>query len=132
MNEGVRLSTANHMYGIPATSLHDHAYGVTRGWKRGSKCVMSPKEEQEIVHWIMELQRLGHPISFTALRMKVADICETWDNPFTDGIPGRGWLRWWKKRHPKLSLRVAQGLDMNGLVDCVLPMSRASMKISKN
>jgi hypothetical protein len=40
----------------------------------------------------MELQRLGHPISFTALRMKVVDICETRENPFTDGIPSRRWI----------------------------------------
>ena len=72
----MRLSTVSHIYGTPATSLCDHAYGVSRGQKKGGKRVLLPEEEQEIVHWIMELQCLGHSISLTALRMKVADICE--------------------------------------------------------
>ena len=31
--------------------------------------------------------------------------------PFKDGIPGDGWLRWFKNRHPKLTLRVSQALE---------------------
>lgn len=46
------------------------------------------------------------------LRMKVAEICQGRDTPFTEGIPGRGWLRWWRKRHPELSLRVARDLKL--------------------
>jgi hypothetical protein len=29
------------------------------------------------------------------------------DVPFTNGIPGPGWLRWFKKHHPELSLRMS-------------------------
>ena len=46
----MRLSTISHIYGTPATSLCDHAYGVTRGQKKGGKRVLLPEEEQEIVH----------------------------------------------------------------------------------
>jgi hypothetical protein len=33
------------------------------------------------------------------------------DIPFKDGIPGPGWLCWFCKRHPELSLWMSQGLD---------------------
>ena len=33
------------------------------------------------------------------------------ETPFTNGIPSPSWLRWFKRRHPELSLRLAQGLD---------------------
>jgi hypothetical protein len=45
------------------------------------------------------------------LRLKVALITQDRMTPFTNGIPGPRWLRWFKKRHPELSLRLAQGLD---------------------
>jgi hypothetical protein len=32
--------------------------------------------------------------------------------PFKEGIPGAGWLRWFWKRHPEISLRTSQGLDL--------------------
>jgi hypothetical protein len=31
--------------------------------------------------------------------------------PFIYGIPSHGWLCWFRKHHPELSLRLAQGLD---------------------
>jgi hypothetical protein len=47
------------------------------------------------------------------LRLKVAQICQDRPNPFNHGIPGQGWLRWFKIRHPKLALRSFQGLEVN-------------------
>ena len=108
---GMRIQTAADLYKIPASSLRDHLFGVTIGRKRGGKCVLTGEEEQLVVNWIVRLQELGHPITTAALRMKVAEICEDRETPFTGGIPGRGWLRWWRRRHPELTLRVAQGLE---------------------
>lgn len=30
--------------------------------------------------------------------------------PFTNGIPSDGWMRWFKHRHPELTLRSAEAL----------------------
>ena len=43
--------------------------------------------------------------------MKVAMITQDRDIPFINGIPGPGWLHWFKRKHPELSMRMAQGLD---------------------
>jgi hypothetical protein len=37
------------------------------------------------------------------------------ETPFTNGVPGIGWLRWFRKRYPELSVRLAQGLDVSSL-----------------
>ena len=31
--------------------------------------------------------------------------------PFRDGILAEGWLKWFKKRHPNLTLRQSEGLE---------------------
>ena len=69
-------------------SLCDHAYGVTLRWHRGAKLVLTVEEEQLIVDWICKLQRLGHPITLTGLRLEIADICQRCENSFTAKIPG--------------------------------------------
>jgi hypothetical protein len=33
------------------------------------------------------------------------------DTPFTNGIPGLGWLCWFKRRHLELFVKLVQGLD---------------------
>jgi hypothetical protein len=107
------MKTTSEVYHIPMLSLRDHAYKVTLRRHREAKSVLTTEEEQLIVDWICELQRLGYPITLTGLRLKVADIYQTRENSFTAGILGRGWLRWWKRHHPKLSLRVSQGLEIS-------------------
>jgi hypothetical protein len=43
--------------------------------------------------------------------MKVYDISKNKDTPFKNGILGDGWLRCFRQRHPKFTLRVAQALE---------------------
>jgi hypothetical protein len=79
--------------------------------KRGKEGTLTTAEEQLIVQWICKRQDLGWPITNLDLRLKVCEITQTRATPFKDGIPGPGWLRWWKRRHPQLTLRVPQGLE---------------------
>ena len=45
------------------------------------------------------------------MKAKVAEITQERVTPFTNGIPGKSWLKWFRARHPTLVLRVPQGLD---------------------
>ena len=52
--------------------------------------------------------------------MKVYKITKNRWIPFKNGIPSGGWMRWWKHRHPKLTLRALQVLEiarMKGLCE---------------
>jgi hypothetical protein len=68
-------------------------------------------EEQQVVEYVVKMQEVGFLITILQLRLKVALITQDRVTPFTNGILGPGWLRWFKKRHHELSLRLAQGLD---------------------
>jgi hypothetical protein len=53
----------------------------------------------------------GCGLSPTALKMKVSEITMSKDTPFREGIPGGGWMRGWRRRHPELILQVSQALE---------------------
>ena len=42
----------------------------------------------------------------------VSEITQERETPFTKGIPGDSWLKWFKNRHPEIILRSSQGLEL--------------------
>ena len=108
---GCKLAIAARNMGIPATSLRDHIYGRTIKRKKGQQGVLSVEEESALVKWMLEMQEHVHPICIMELRRKVAEMIHDRWTPFKDGIPDRGWLRWFRNRHPELTLRSAQALE---------------------
>ena len=110
---GMSLHAAATTFEIPKSSLRSHIVGKVLSRKRGAATVLSPAEEQQLVDYILAMQDLGFPVSISQLKLKVAFITQGRDTPFTNGIPGPSWLRWFRRRHPNLSLRLAQGLDNN-------------------
>jgi hypothetical protein len=113
VEDGVPIRTAGRVYGIPATSLWDHLFGCTLIRKRGRQGVLTFEEEAELEDYLLKMQDLGYPLTIGQLRLKVAEIVQTRPNPFTHGIPGIGWLHWFRRRHANLVLRCTQGLDTN-------------------
>ena len=98
-------------HGIPYTSFRDWCYGKTCSRKRGVKAVLTPEEEAQIVQFLITMCDRGYGLSPSALKMKVYEITKSRWTPFKDGIPGGGWMRWFKIRHPELTIRAAQGLE---------------------
>lgn len=72
---------------------------------------MTPEEEEQIVQYLVHICELGYDLSPSALRLKVYEITKSRWTPFNNGIPGGGWMRWWKRRHPELTIRAAQALE---------------------
>jgi hypothetical protein len=108
---GVPVHAAAAAFDIPRFSLRNHLLGISTSRKRGAKAVLTQVEEQHVVEYVVKMQEVGFPMTILQLRLKVALITQDRVTPFTNGIPGPRWLRWFKKRHPELSLRLAQGLD---------------------
>jgi hypothetical protein len=66
-------------------------------------------EEEELVQHLIQMCDRGLGLSATQLKMKVYEITKTRWTPFKNGIPGGGWMQWWKNGtlschfdHPKL------------------------------
>ena len=89
---------------IPYTTFREHLFGNRRSRERGAKPVLSPEEEKKLSEWLIEMAEAGHGLSPTALKIKVSNIVMGRDTPFRNGIPGGGWMRGWKCRHPELSV----------------------------
>jgi hypothetical protein len=113
VERGAAIRTAARVHQIPASSLRDHLYGTTTKRKRGRQGVLSQAEETSLEQYLLQMQDLGYPLTIGQLRLKVAQMVETRENPFRNGIPGAGWLRWFRRRHPNLALRSTQGLEVN-------------------
>jgi hypothetical protein len=111
VDEGQSMKKAAEENNIPYTSFRDHCLGKTRSRCRGVKGVLTPEEEAEIVDFLVRMCDLGFGLTPSALKMKVFEITQHRWTPFRDGIPGDGWMRWFRRRHPELTLRASQGLE---------------------
>jgi hypothetical protein len=126
-DHGMKVRTAARSFGIPPTSLRDHLYGKVVGRKRGSQTVLKEEEETKLVKYLFKMQDLGHPLTSGQLRLKVALATQTRETPWSAaGVPGKSWLRSFKLRHPELTSRKSQGLEL-GRARGLCPSSAASL-----
>jgi hypothetical protein len=72
-----------------------------------------------------EMVRWEHGLSPTELKLKVVEITQQRETPFTNGIPGTSWLKLFKRRHPEFTLRMFEGLEV-GRARGLCPMNVAS------
>ena len=110
-DDGVSMRKAAVTYNIPYSTFREWCYGIRTSRKKGPPSVLKPAEEEELVAYLIQMCDRGFGLSPTALRMKVYEITQSRWTPFRNGILGNGWMRWWKRRHPKLTLRVSQALE---------------------
>lgn len=111
VDDGMSMRKATTTFNIPYSSFREWCYGIRSTRKKGPPTVLSPEEEDELVKYMIQMCDRGYGLSPTALRMKVYEITQSKWTPFRNGIPDNGWMRWWKRRHPDLTLRVSQALE---------------------
>ena len=99
LNHDYTIGEVSQAFNIPRTSLKDQYEGKIKGRKMGPKATLTIEEEEKLVQYMEEMVKLAHPLSPNDLKLKVAEICQSRETPFKDGIPGRSWLKWFKKRH---------------------------------
>jgi hypothetical protein len=103
-DNGMSMKKASLQFGIPYSSFREHCYGVRKSRVKGARGVLSMEEEQQLFDWLFSMVVRGYGLTPTALRMKVSEITMSRMTPFREGIPGGGWMKGWKRRHPKLTL----------------------------
>ena len=109
-NEGKTFRTAGDMCGIPLATLHNHVCGKVDAFsKAGPKPYLSPKEEDELIAFLLKCARMGYPKS----RNQVLAIVQSIVNAkHLNAEVSSGWWARFKKRHPNLSLRTAAPLSI--------------------
>ena len=90
-DQDLKLKTSSRIFGVPATSLHDHLYGKTLTRQRGNAPVLRADEEQKLVDYIFKIQDLGYSFKAVELHLKVALAIQTRATPWSaTGLPGKG------------------------------------------
>ena len=103
-------------FGIPVSTLRDHLSGKVpaKGAKVGHPTALSEAQEREIVETCLLFAEWGFGLG----RREVESILETFlkatkqKNPFRGDSPGEGWWSGFMRRHPELSQRKPQQLQM--------------------
>ena len=113
VDKGARITSAVDYYGIPRSTLRLHIHGIILGRKRGKSSVLIKSEERKLVTYLHDMANQGFLLTWLQLKIKVANLVQDGrETPFKDGIPNNGWVRWFRKRHPEVSPRSAQTLEM--------------------
>jgi len=79
-------------------TLHDHACGKAQGLGKGPEPVLTLVEEQALEDWLVEMASIGYGRTKQQLRQSVKEILEKEkrQNPFTDNMPGRKWVWYYR------------------------------------
>jgi hypothetical protein len=71
------LKMVEKYWNILATSLSDHLNGRTRCKKVGPQGMLIEHEDEAMVTWVLNIQKVALSINIQQLKMKVAEITQT-------------------------------------------------------
>ncbi len=98
------------VYGIPKSTLHDHASGKVRpGAGVGLPRYLNNEEEDELVRWLEGCAEVGCAKSVRQVRAVVGAIVAK-KQGVDSAIVSHGWWDRFRQRHPHLTLRAGESL----------------------
>jgi hypothetical protein len=56
--------------------------------------VLTKQEDEIMITWILNMQKVGLFVTLWYLKMKVVEITQTKPTPFRIGVPGNTWWFW--------------------------------------
>ena len=111
--EGKSFRKVRDMCGIPISTLHNHVSGKVDPFSKPvPKPYLSPKEEDELVVFLLKCARMGYSKSRNQVLAIVQNIVNAKD---LNVEISSGWWSRFKKRHPNLTLRTSAPLSIQRL-----------------
>lgn len=109
------MSAVSIKYAVPRSTLQAKRDGKYSDKKPGPAAVLCPKEEKELVEWIITSSRKGFPITKIQLIESVRVICVNLKkkNTFRNNTPGRSWIKGFMKKNPEITPRVSENFCLN-------------------
>ena len=104
------LRKAAELYGVPKSTLHDHATGkVKENTSSGPERYLSVYEEEELCNFLIGCSDIGYPRT----RIQVLAIVQQYlDKKQVNKIVSNGWWQRFRSRHPGITLRSAAPLSL--------------------
>ena len=101
---------------VPKSTLYIYDSGkLNVSDKQSPPTVLSATEEEKLVQYAVHMSR----ISYGRTKEQILDVVQALvkkdgcPNPFTNGRPGKRWWELFKKRHPALTLRLPEHLQLS-------------------
>ena len=112
--KGASFRAASEAYGIPKSTLHDHFTGKAKRVVRGPTPYLTPAEEQELADWAVQMGRIGYGRTREQISAAVKKLLDKdgRQNPFVDNRPGKDWWYSFLRRHPQLTMRSPEQLQL--------------------
>ncbi|KAI4456835.1 unkempt family member [Holotrichia oblita] len=114
IKSGLPCATAAKKYNVPRTTLIGKIKGIyPENCRSGVSTILNPEEEELLEKWIINMGKLGFPVTKSQLTDSVALLVKNLKRPnnFADGRPGRHWFEGFLRRHPQITERVTQNLS---------------------
>ena len=111
LDTGYTFGKVSQAFNIPKSSLRDHYLGKRISRKIGGKGVLTKEEDEALCKYVLDMAEIGLPLTPIQLQQKATKITQERPTPFTNGMPGRSWLKWFLHRHPEILFRSSQILD---------------------
>ena len=100
IHEGMSVSKASTLYGIPRTMLNDHKLGkVKPGAKAGPLPLLSTAEEDDLVHFLLMSGDIGYGRTRSEVLLIVEQLLH---HKGVEGAVSNGWWNKFLCRHPLL------------------------------
>ena len=101
-------------YGIPPSSIQDWKKGKTTSKIVSHQTYLTKEEEQAEKEWCFAMQQVALCVTLNMLKYTIKSILENSPrkHPFKQSIPGAKWWTLFKQRHPEITLRCADGLEV--------------------
>lgn len=116
ISKGAKVRETCRKYNIPHTTVINKMklkYPVQR--KMGPPSILTTQEESLLKTWIIAMAKKGFPVNKEMVVDTVKKIIteENRPNPFKDNTPGRKWFSSFLKRHPDLTARHAESINIS-------------------
>ncbi|CAG2184999.1 unnamed protein product [Mytilus edulis] len=112
-SKAMSIRSASRQYNVPKTTIIDKLNGRSSLQARsGPSPVLFDSEEEMLVHWVIDMAKIGYGQTRQQLLYTVKTILDHdgKKTPFKDNLPGKDWLYAFMKRHPEISTRTPQKL----------------------
>ncbi|XP_014211331.1 uncharacterized protein LOC106641424 [Copidosoma floridanum] len=115
VKRGSSIIASARKFAVPESTLRAKLQNKYNDKKPGPSSFLSQEQEKEIVDWLFCCSKAGFPITKSQLLQSVQAFCVNLKikNPFTDNKPGRSWYGSFVKRHPEISVRILENVNLN-------------------
>lgn len=111
---GLPINTACIKLNVPRTTLLNKFKNPSSKENPGPPTVLTPEEEKSLVEWILNISKMGCPVTKDSVLNSVAMIVKNSvrGEKFQNNRPGRHWYEGFLRRHKEISTRCSENVSL--------------------